>query len=111
MGPFLSALLDFWINGQRLKTYHIVGMTFMVTCAALVSLSKLFDEPSETTVADMPIYIALLMSLVMPITCAFFGVLGRYVTVTRGKNARDWSFGYSLIQSAIFVLAGAIAFS
>ena len=87
MTPFLSALLDWAIFRKRLQKYHVVGICFMISCAALVSISQLFittkqtviSESGEETVDDvMPIYIPILCSMMMPVFCSVFSMLTRY---------------------------------
>lgn len=90
MGPFLTALMDWAINGTGLQRYHIVGMSFMVACAVLVALSKLFGVQEDIDVPEdeqLPIIVPILMSLMMPTVGGLFSILNRYVTVDLGKSA------------------------
>ena len=44
--------MDWAINGTGLQRYHIVGMTFMVACAVLVALSKLFGVQEDSEIPE-----------------------------------------------------------
>ena len=45
--PFMAALVDWFINGDALKTYHVVGMGCLVACAVFVSLSEIILPPKQ----------------------------------------------------------------
>ena len=42
LNPFMTAVLDRFVYGSEIKRYHVVGMTSLVVCAILVSMSELF---------------------------------------------------------------------
>ncbi len=49
LNPFMTAVLDRFVYGSEIKRYHVIGMTSLVICAALVSISELFisSAPSQ----------------------------------------------------------------
>lgn len=47
-----------------------------------------------------PIFLALLISLVLPIICAFFNLIEMYVVIDMGVSSADWGLGYWLLMSA-----------
>jgi drug/metabolite transporter (DMT)-like permease len=45
--PFVTALVDYLLYGERLQAYHFIGMINLVFCAALISLSDIEANPNE----------------------------------------------------------------
>ena len=41
--PVNMAVIDYWLFGQKLQYYHVVGVLSIVACSALVSLSGYFE--------------------------------------------------------------------
>jgi drug/metabolite transporter (DMT)-like permease len=36
----MMAIADYFINGQKLKAYHVIGMVFIFACCVCIGLSK-----------------------------------------------------------------------
>ena len=102
--------MDWALNGNRLKAYHVVGMSAMMFCAILVSLSKLFVTADAEDIYSVPMIVPVLMSFTMPIICAVFTFVGKHVTVTRGVAPNDWAFDYFFINSVVFMILGIQSF-
>jgi len=93
LNPFFCAVIErVWLN-THLENNHIYGMAALVMCALLVSLSNLLPkdvDPTEVvpTAGELaettPMYVAVLVSLIMPICCTFGVFLNRYVMVEVG---------------------------
>ena len=45
--PVFSAILDFFIFGQRLKPNQVAGMVLIICCGISISLSKILKEDTE----------------------------------------------------------------
>lgn len=74
--------------------------------------STLTNSTSEIEETDLlPIYVPIMVSFLMPITCAFFTVFIRYSFNTLQVTANAWTFGYSFIFNLVIVIAGIIKFS
>ena len=76
--PVFAATADKIIYKVELEFYHMVGIFFMVLCGVAVGISdvvvpKMIDdiiEPNEF-VPTLPVYVAVLCSIVMPLACTF----------------------------------------
>lgn len=114
--PFVSAVLDWFINKTELKKYHLLGMTLMMVGALMMSLSNLLPSKDSTSDDDLevekpiPVIIPLLISASMPITCGAYTIFTRYATVTLKMDSQSWTYGFTLIYTGVFLLAGIINF-
>lgn len=96
-------------------------MAVMVVSAVIVSLSGVFitdagsDLTEENTQIDeesktWPIYVPILVSFSMPITCAFFILFIKRSMIKLKLDSNNWVFAYNLIFSIAFAIASIIKF-
>ena len=107
LNPFMVAVVErvFW--GKGLKIFQILGMIALVICSVLVSLSELFTgdgSDQEVVIVDgkTPIYVAVLVTLIMPAVCTVFANFIKYADLNLRLNALDWSCCFNGIMMLIF---------
>ena len=90
------AVIERIVYGIGVKPYQILGMILIVCMSVLVSLSDLFGKESTETVVivgeHMPIYKAVLYSLVFPIV----GTSMTFVIKYANKTVRIASFDIAM---------------
>jgi hypothetical protein len=98
INPFLTAMLDRFLHKTQIQTYQMVGMLTLCLCGILVSLSEFVTTTPESELNRdpnaPPIYLAVLMSFLMPVICCIQAVLEKYVVLRMGVTSSDWCFGY-----------------
>ena len=71
-------------------------MILLVAMAILVALSDLFSENAEEIKLDpsvekkVPIYVAILYSLIFPLSAGFMNTLVKYTKINLRLEATDW---------------------
>jgi drug/metabolite transporter (DMT)-like permease len=115
LNPFMTAVLDRFVYGSEIKRYHVVGMSSLVICAVLVSMSELFITSTQNRIDSPyqdkpPIVYALLISFLMPTICALFTLIEKYVVVKLGVSSSDWAFGHWFLMSVIMQTVSAVYF-
>ena len=71
-------------------------MILLVAMAILVALSDLFSENAEEIKLDqavekkIPIYVAILYSLIFPLSAGFMNTLVKYTKINLRLEATDW---------------------
>ena len=116
LNPFMVAVVERIVWGVGLRFFQVLGMIFLVLCTMLVSLSELFtDDGSEAAVVVVdgktPTYVAVLVSLLMPIVCTAFANLIKYADVRLRLNALDWNCAFNGIMFLTFQVVGIVNFS
>jgi hypothetical protein len=92
-------------------------MAGLIICAIVVSLSNLVepaadgDSTGEVQVYTTPVYVAVLVSFIMPLTCLVQGLITKYALVTLKVNSKDFSFCYYLLMSIAWQIVGIVYFS
>ena len=87
-------------------------MVFIVTMSVLVSLSDLFsghgDSIQEIVITEqrMPIYKAVLYSMVFPVVGTAMTYIVRYANNTVRLESFDFAMGFQFIFSIVFFLIG-----
>lgn len=93
-------------------------MLALIICAVCVSLSN-FALPKETSgivevrvdETTTPIYFAVLSSFCMPVSCACFAFMIKYVQKNLKLNPIDYTMGFWFIMSAVIQIAAIIYFT
>jgi hypothetical protein len=100
----MVALQEKVVYGVQIKSYQVAGMLLIVACSVLVSLSELFSDKAQDINVEhqIPTYIAILASLVMPVVCTFFVNLIKYADKNLKLDPTDWTCSYMLLFSAVF---------
>ena len=97
LNPFLVSIIERVIYGVPFDPKKLFGMTALILCAIFVSLSEVFsseesddssasasiiiDETSGEVVEKVPVWIAVLSSLAMPIVCSLFIIVIKFSSV------------------------------
>jgi len=95
---FISAVLDRIIYGSQIKLYQIGGMVALVGCGILVSLSEYVNDKTSDSVEQTkdpdapPIYMAVLWSLIMPVTFACQSMFEKWTVTIAAVRPMDWAF-------------------
>ena len=116
IAPFFVALADWVIHSLRLHIYQLVGMIGLVVMTVFISLSDLFSKDKEdlTVLQDphrkYPVYKALLLALLHPLTVVFF-VQSIRATCKLRLNLIDMSMAYFLISSIVITVPSLIMFA
>ena len=92
------------------KFKHIYGMSALVLCAVCVSLSEVVSPSEEEVVASVigvkedkvPIWVAILASLTMPIVCTFYVIVIKHSNEKLNNASYDFTIGTWLILSTVF---------
>ena len=86
-----------------------MGIGFLVSCAIMVSLSDLIKpeiaSESLETVPEVPLFVPILISCIMPFLITFNNMLGRYAQEIRKVGAFDFAMGQFFILKVVCVLA------
>lgn len=92
LNPLYMAVADFFINGRRLKWYHLVGTFSMVACSVLLSLSTIVGVKPTPAVEDIvtdvkkkafPGYVPVIFGILTPVFFTSQGILTKYMTGER----------------------------
>ena len=114
--PFISAIVDRILFHVSLVCSSYVGMICMVLCGVAVSLSGLMpgakaEVVDKDWVATLPIYVAVLCAIVMPICVVMQQAAQKYVVFQLKINSDDFTYGYFLLMSAVLQIMSIIKFS
>lgn len=107
VGPFFTSVADYLVYEQRLLVSHKIGIFLMAVCAAFIALSNIVDPfeaaDSEVVEADqkLPVYYAVLASLVMPLCVVGHSLALKYGVVTLAMPANQFTFAYFFLMSLI----------
>ena len=90
-------------------------MLLLIIMSILVALSDLFSPDAQVIKLDLnsekkvPIYVAVLSSLIFPLTCSVMTMIVKY-SKTLKLDATDWVCGNSLLYGIIAAVAGIVNF-
>lgn len=109
--PFFVAISERILYGTGVKPYQILGMLLIVLMSILVSLSDLFGNPTtETTMViigkRMPVYEAVLYSLVFPVMATAMTLLIKYSYHNMRVSGVDFGMAFLLFYSMVFFAIG-----
>ena len=111
-------MLDKLLYHDIIERHHVIGMAGLIGCAIIVSLSNLIEPAAadiegvgEVQIYTTPVYVAVLVSFVMPLVCVLQGLVTKYALVTLKVNSKDFSFCYYLLMSLAWQIVGIIYFS
>jgi drug/metabolite transporter (DMT)-like permease len=82
--PFIAAVVDYLIWSVHLKPFHFLGMTMMVLCGVLISISNILitePEPEGIQVQTMATWVPVLVALACNVVFVMSMTSGKYVTV------------------------------
>jgi drug/metabolite transporter (DMT)-like permease len=110
--PVFAAISDKIIYSVSLEAFHVVGIFFMVVCGVCVGISDIIvpkeiiivNEPGhiepmeEEFIPTLPVYVAVLCSLAMPLAVTFLQVAQKYATIHLGLSSEDYTFGYFFVM-------------
>jgi hypothetical protein len=99
INPFFQALFDKFLYGDKVGVHHFIGMSGLVICAVLVSLSTIIipeetkgSDPSATIIEhSVPLYVAVLSSFIMPVVCIGINLLLKHVYADLHVRSDDFS--------------------
>lgn len=129
INPFQITFLEWLFYKQKFNFNQIWGMLALVLCAVIVSLSEVLlpQEEEEVVVSTsqggamvfpnekptekkLPIYAAILFSLIMPSVCTLFVVVVKYVDNTLKLRSTDFTIAYWGFMSLAFQIAGLVSY-
>ena len=115
MNPFFVSVLERIVYGVPFDGQKLFGMSALIACAILVSLSEVISPPATTdkdvpivtpstddSIEKLPLWVAVLCSFAMPIVCTLFIVVIKHANETLKIAARDFTIAYWGIMSLIF---------
>ena len=65
MNVLMMAISDYFINDQKLKLYHVIGMISIFLCCVCIGLSKEVGDV-DPTLKFLPMWIPLLFGIAAP---------------------------------------------
>ena len=104
----MVAMMERVMWGVSLQRSQVLGMSFIIVCTVLVSLSEIFQsdkhELTDLVLIDgqTPIYAAVLVSLLMPLVCTIFSNFIKYADKVMRLNALDWNCAFYLFMTLAF---------
>ena len=98
MNVFMMALADYFINGQHLKYFHIIGLFSIMVCTVCIALTK--GTPSKLQQHLLPIWI--------PIT---FGILAPAFMTINGMQIKHLTKDHIGFETTKVTLSALIAFN
>mmetsp|Transcript_9676 Transcript_9676/g.16272 ORF Transcript_9676/g.16272 Transcript_9676/m.16272 type:complete len:184 (+) Transcript_9676:527-1078(+) len=119
--PLVAAVLDYFINSEKLTRYHLCGMIFIVIGGLCVSVSgngtgaesvtviiNSAGEREEITEALIPKWIPVVFSVMTPMFFIMQGLFTKHATNPKiGFHAQTLSITTSLVGATILVVAAA----
>ena len=123
VNPFLCSLVERCVYGVAFDRRQFFGMSALIACAIFVSLSEVFNPPTEeaidagsgteetdTEAESTPIWVAVLCSFAMPCVCAAMLIVIKHANETLNIAAKDFSIGYFFVLSFVFQIVGICSF-
>ena len=108
--PFFVAIIERIVYGVGVKPSQILGMVLLVLMSILISLSDLFDSHNDGTVVivgdHMPLYKAVLYSMVYPVVATSGTFIVKYANNTLRISSLDFAMTFSFLYSWIFFILG-----
>ena len=124
MQPFFVSVLERCIYSVPFDTQKLFGMSALISCAILVSLSEVISPPATTgkdvpivtpsiddKIEKLPLWVAVLCSFVMPVVCTLNIIVIKHANETLKIAAKDFTIAYWLIMSLIFQINGVVYFA
>ena len=114
--PIFVALIERAFFGVKIQLFQVLGMVFLVSMSILISLSDLFGphahetKLAELTTDTVPIYEAVLYSLIFPVSGTCMTFLIRYNNVVLKLDSIDTAHAFALIYSLIGTVACIVYF-
>ena len=110
---FFVALGDYFFFGKSLTLSMFIGMLLILACVVCISLSSLGSKPDlhETSVATVPIYLPILVSMPIPVVNCANILIAKYATTVSHVPSRDFTFGFYGVMSAANFIASMIYFA
>mmetsp|Transcript_26036 Transcript_26036/g.23054 ORF Transcript_26036/g.23054 Transcript_26036/m.23054 type:complete len:301 (+) Transcript_26036:263-1165(+) len=110
LSSIFSAIMAYFLFGDKLKIYHVAGMILMLLCVVglgLGSTKNVSEHPQIMEESDNPLMYGLL-AIILGIACPFFFALGGITVRYFGKhhkfNPVDMTIMYYLIGSFMLVV-------
>jgi len=102
----IIGFLDFLINGQKLKIYHMIGVASLVISACSISLAQL-GEDEEVRQSVVPAWIPVLYAILTPVMFSIQGLFIKHLTTPKmGFDASCITFGASSFVCTIIMIVG-----
>jgi drug/metabolite transporter (DMT)-like permease len=82
--PFVQAVVDYLIWSVELKPYHYVGMSLMLSCGIIISISNIIvpqDEVDLFQVQTLPTWVPVLTAMACNVVFSLNMTAGKYVTI------------------------------
>ena len=114
--PIFVAAIERVFLGVKIQLFQVLGMVFLVLMSILISLSDLFGPNAQAIKRDgltketVPVYEAVLYSLIFPLSGTFMTFLIRYNNVVLRLDSIDAAHSFALIYSLIGTVACIIHF-
>ena len=108
-----AAIADFFIFGQKLKYYHILGLVGMTACTVLLGVDKASEQKSaKNGLQPLPLWMPLLTGFMVPVSMAANAMLNKHLNSPRvGFNPSKLTFTTIGFQNVIILAIGAILWS
>lgn len=103
------AVADYFVNGQKLQYFHVLGMFSMILCSILISLNSFIYPVAETDTAiseapTVSVWIPIIFGLVTPVFFTLNGLLTVHLTSKTGFNSSRISFNSYFIVNVIITI-------
>jgi drug/metabolite transporter (DMT)-like permease len=114
VNPMFVAVADYFVNGQKLQYFHILGMSSMVVCSVLISLNSIVNKTEVADTSDtaldeaptVPVWVPILFGLLTPVCFTTNGLLTKHLTNTVGFNPSRLCFNsYFIVNLLVAIVA------
>jgi drug/metabolite transporter (DMT)-like permease len=112
--PINMAIVDYYLFGQKLKYFHVIGVSSIFVCSLLISLSGYLegDKPAETIESEAyaPTWIPVLFGILAPISFTTFQTYCKHLTSPRLNFKSDQLTFSSYLCVNLVILVVAIVY-
>ena len=114
-----TSVIFYFIFNEKLKIKFLIGIVLMITCVALVALSKFIPSEDNSEIIDQPIrhlndkniseskdkkfaaMVAIGLGVIAPLLISIFIAVSRYWTSNHGYNSSDYSIDSFMLMGVI----------
>jgi drug/metabolite transporter (DMT)-like permease len=112
ISPLFLALFDYFIFGQKLRYFHILGLVAIIFCCVMISFSvgegeKIVNGSGGSS--SNPMWLPIMFGLLTPVAVVLNGIFTKYLTGDELKfDPTRMAFFAFLMVNTVFLVTGVI---
>lgn len=109
LNPIFLAIADYFINKQKLKYYHSIGLISIICCCVAINLSDVFKSSAPNKVSQSnqsQVWVPVIFGILTAMAFTSNGMLTKHLTSPRiNFNASTISYSAYLAINVIVIIA------